>query len=457
MRFLPGRQHSVSKYGDLAQGIIDSIHRGDYRRGDTLPSLRQLVQQYGVGLNTARRTYYELERLGYVEARPRSGYVVAAAAEGLGEATGAALGAPFIHPALYDTRPLNHAFIAAMRYYAQALAEPALAGLPALRRQVVQQAYGEGWEVHADEVLVTCGGMEALSLAVAAVTYGVARPQVAVLLPAFPGLLGCLAEQGVTVLPLVLAADGSVDTTACEAALAQGQVQALALMSAYGHPHGRSLPAATQARLMALACQYDIAIIEDDAYRWLGFDDSVPLPMKAADADGRVLLCGTFSKSLAPGYRVGWLLPGRYGERARRLKLAQTLASPLPNQLALAELLAGGRHQASLRRLRQQLAQRVGALEACLRPTLPAGVVLHAAQGGYFVWLSGVPADCVQLAAQAQRLDIQLAPGTLCQPDAAGRHALRLNASYFEASQQPALDWLVRAMRRPAEQAPATA
>lgn len=441
----------MSKYGDLAQGIIDSIHRGDYRRGDTLPSLRQLVQQYGVGLNTARRTYYELERLGYVEARPRSGYVVAAAADNLGEPGGAALGAPFIHPALYDTRPLNHAFIAAMRHYAQALAEPALAGLPALRRQIVQQAYSEGWEVHADEVLITCGGMEALSLAIAAVTQGVAQAQVAVLLPAFPGLLGGLAEQGVAILPLVLAADGSVDTAPLQLALAQGQVQALALMSAYGHPHGRCLPAATRRQLLALAEQYDIAIIEDDAYRCLGFAEPVPLPMKAEDRGGRVLLCGTFSKSLAPGYRVGWLLPGRYGERARRLKLAQTLASPLPNQLALAELLAGGRHQAGLRRLRQQLAQRVGELEARLRPTLPPGVQLHSAEGAYFVWLSHIPADCVQLAADAQRRDIQLAPGTLCQPDAAGRHALRLNASYFDASQQPALDWLARAMRRPAD------
>ena len=441
----------MSKYGDLAQGIIDSIHRGDYRRGDTLPSLRQLVQQYGVGLNTARRTYYELERLGYVEARPRSGYVVAAAADGLGEAGGAALGAPFIQPALYDTRPLNHAFIAAMRHYAQALAEPALAGLPALRRQIVQQAYSEGWEVHADEVLVTCGGMEALSLAIAAVTHGVARPQVAVLLPAFPGLLGGLAEQGVAMLPLVLAADGSVDTRRLQQALESGEVQALALMSAYGHPHGRSLPPATRRQLLALAQQYDIAVIEDDAYRWLGFDEQMPLPLKADDRDGRVLLCGTFSKSLAPGYRVGWLLPGRYGERARRLKLAQTLASPLPNQLALAERLAGGRHQAGLRRLRQQLAQRVGELEARLRPTLPAGVQLQPAEGGYFVWLSGIPADCVQLAADAQRLDIQLAPGTVCQPDEAGRHALRLNASYFDVSQQPALDWLARAMRRPAD------
>ena len=438
----------MSKYGELVQRIISSIRHGDYQRGDTLPSLRQLVQQYGVGLNTARRTYYELEKLGYVVAQPRRGYVVAADAGGGSDSLAAPLGAPFIHPALYDTRPLTHAFIGAMRHYAQALAEPALAGMPALRRQIAQQAYAEGWEVHADEVLITCGGMEALSLAVAAVTHGVAQPQVAVLQPAFPGLLGGLAEQGVAVLPLVLAADGSVATAELEQALSQRRVQAIALMSAYCHPHGRSLLPATRQRLLGLAQRYDVPVIEDDAYRLLGFDGTVPLPMKADDRDGRILLCGTFSKSMAPGYRVGWLLPGRYGELVRRLKLAQTLASPLPNQLALAELLSGGRYLPGLRRLRQQLADKVGQLETLLRPTLPDGASLQSAEGGYFVWLRDVPADCVQLAATAQRHAIQLAPGTLCQPDAAGRHALRLNASYFAPDQQPALDWLARAMRR---------
>lgn len=441
----------MSKYGQLVQGIIHAIERGDYRRGDALPSLRQLVQQHAVSLNTARRAYYELERLGFAEAQPRRGYVVAAGASvgGAGDKLAAPLGAPFPHPALYDTRALSHAFIGAMRHYHDALAEPALAGLPALRRQLAREAAAEGWELHADEVLITCGGMEALSLAIAAVTHGVVRPTLAVLLPAFPGLLGWLAEHHVRLLPLQLAADGSVDTTALEAALARGEVQGIALMSAFAHPHGRSLPAATRQQLLALAARFDVALIEDDAYRQLGFGDTMPLPLRAEDHAGRVLLCGTFSKSLAPGYRVGWLLPGRYAELARRLKLAQTLASPLPNQLALAELLAGGRHLPGLRRLRQQLASRVQALEAALRPTLPAGCVLPPAEGGYFVWLQHLPADCEQLAAQAQQHGIQLAAGTLCQPGEAGRHALRLNASYFDAaSQQPALDWLARAWRR---------
>lgn len=176
----------MSKYGTIVQHVIDSIEHGSYQAGDALPSLRQLVAQHAVSLNTARRAYYELERLGYVEAHARSGYVVAAGALHGADRLAAPLGAPFIDTALYDTRPLTHAFIGAMRRYDQALAEPALAGLPALRRQIAQQAHAEGWRLQADDVLVTCGGMEALSLAIAAVTHGIADPCVAVLLPAFP-------------------------------------------------------------------------------------------------------------------------------------------------------------------------------------------------------------------------------------------------------------------------------
>lgn len=438
----------MSKYGTIVQHIIDSIEHGSYQAGDALPSLRQLVQQQQVSLNTARRAYYELERLGYVEAHDRSGYVVAAGAVHGADRLAAPLGAPFIHPALYDTRPLTHAFVAAMRRYDEALAEPALAGLPVLRRQIAQQAHAEGWRLQADDVLVTCGGMEALSLAIAAVTHGIADPCVAVLLPAFPGLLGWLAEHGVRVLPLPVDGDGVLDSAALQQALAAGQVHAIALMTAYCHPHGRSLPLATQQQLLALAQQHDVALIEDDAYRHLGFAEQVPLPLKAQDTDGRVLLCATFSKSLAPGYRVGWLAPGRYAETVRRLKLAHTLASPLPNQMALAELLAGGRHLPLLARLRQQLAQKVAALEQALRQRLPAQIDIRPAEGGYFVWLEQLPCDTVQLAAQAEREGIVLAPGSLCLPGDAGRRALRLNASYFDPlRQQAALDWLARALR----------
>ncbi|MBV8647151.1 PLP-dependent aminotransferase family protein [Paludibacterium sp.] len=447
----------MSKYGALVQHLIHSIEHGDYLAGEAIPSLRHSQQRFAISMNTARRAYEELERLGYIEARPRSGYVVAPGATGSSDALAAPLGAPFINPQLLDTRALTHAFFHAMRHYQQVLAEPALAGLPALRRQIARLAHDEGWEAHADEVLVTCGGMEALSLAISAVTQGRAAPGVAVLLPAFPGLLSRLAEQGVRVWPFTLQADGLPAWGEIETALADGQIQAIALMSAYGHPHGQALGPAARQAILAQAERYDVAIIEDDAYRWLGFDGKTLLPLKAADRAGRVLLCATFSKTLTPGYRLGWLLPGRYADRCRRLKLAQTLASPLPNQMALAELLAQGRQQPLLEALTTRLAVKVRALESLLAAGLP-GQHVTPAQGGYFVWLYDLPVDTSSLAAEAQRHGMQLAPGYWCQPGEAGRHALRLNASYYDPAQQAdAFDWLLRALSSSAVKASAAA
>ena len=439
----------MSKYGTIVQSIIDSIRHGSFQPGDSLPSLRQQVQLHQVSLNTARRAYYELERLGHVEAHPRSGYVVAAGGAQAVEPISAPLGEPFIQPVLYDIRPLTRAFVSAMRRYDQALAEPGMAGLPALRRQIAQQAHAEGWSLQADEVLITCGGMEALSLAIAAATHGITDPCVAVLMPTFPGLLGWLSAHGMRVLPVLTNEHDEIDDEPLRQELAAGQVHAIALMTAYCHPHGRNLSVTSQQKLLRLAQQFDIALIEDDAYRHLGFADTVPLPLKAQDHDGRVLLCATFSKSLAPGYRVGWLAPGRYATIVQRLKLAQTLTSPLPNQLALAELLAGGRHLPQLARLREHLADKVGALEAALRQRLPSQTRLASAEGGYFVWLSGLPCDSISLTAAAAKAGIVLAPGTLCWPGEAGQRALRLNASYFDANrQQAALDWLARALHQ---------
>lgn len=200
-------------------------------------------------------------------------------------------------------------------------------------------------------------------------------------------------------------------------------------------------------QLLALSERYDVPLIEDDAYRWLGFSGDIPSPLKAQDRAGRILLCGTFSKSLSPGYRVGWLLPGRYAAIAARLKTSHTLASPLPNQLALAELLAGNRYRPALARLTAGLGQRVRRLEADLAEVgLP---VPQTAEGGCFIWLPGLPAPVTQLATGSGHPALHFTPGNACHPGLAGAHALRLNASFYQPAQQrPALEALALRLRR---------
>jgi DNA-binding transcriptional MocR family regulator len=172
--------------------------------------------------------------------------------------------------------------------------------------------------------------------------------------------------------------------------------------------------------------------------------------LKALDRSGLVLYCSGFSKSLAPGYRVGWLVAGRWHEAALQLKQTQTLASPLPSQLALAELLASHGDEAALASLRAALAERLVAMREGLSAALPAGGSLRRPAGGYFLWLE-LPAgvDVARLQQAALAVGIHFAPGDFCYPAGAGAPALRLNASYYQPGAQDALlTWLAAEIAR---------
>jgi DNA-binding transcriptional MocR family regulator len=438
---------TMLKFAALVQFFVSAIEHGSYRPGDALPSLRAVCASHGVSMNTSKRAYYELERLGYVEALPRAGFrVIAAGPTAALQTPAAAWGSPFVNPALFDSQALGRAAAKVMRQYPDALARHEPLGLDTLRRQIARRYLAQGVALDWDRLLITCGAMEALMLAVQAVTLGQAAPRLALVTPAFPGLLGLLAQHGIATLDLPSDADGGFDLALLEWEAAAGALNGVVVMPNFQHPTGQCLPSAQRQALLALSRRYQLPIIEDDTYRELYFGRAAPLPLKAEDTDGLVLSCCSFSKSLAPGYRVGWLAPGRFYQAVSALKLSHTLASPLPSQLALAELLAGAAHETALVRLRHSLAQRVAAMRAMLLPQLPAGAALSEPQGGYFLWLT-LPAGCdlARLQAAAQARGVHFAAGALCYPDGAGPAALRLNASYFDAATQgEALAWLAR-------------
>jgi DNA-binding transcriptional MocR family regulator len=166
-------------------------------------------------------------------------------------------------------------------------------------------------------------------------------------------------------------------------------------------------------RLVRLLERNDLPLIEDDAYGELVFDGR-PRPAKAFDRDGRVLLCGSVSKTLAPGYRVGWAAPGRYQEEVERLKFASTLASPTLPQMAVAEFLASGGYDKHLRRLRRVLSGRVERFREAIAERFPDGTRVSAPMGGFVLWAE-LPAGVDALVLQERALDrgIAVAPGPI--------------------------------------------
>ena len=110
----------------------------------------------------------------------------------------------------------------------------------------------------------------------------------------------------------------------------------------FDNPSGVLMNYETRVRLMALIERYDLPLIEDDVFGDLAWDNSRPSTLKALDRHGRVLLCSSISKTIAAGYRVGWIVHGRYAERISRLKLSQSVATSSLEQMAVAEYLSAG-------------------------------------------------------------------------------------------------------------------
>jgi DNA-binding transcriptional MocR family regulator len=188
------------------------------------------------------------------------------------------------------------------------------------------------------------------------------------------------------------------------------------------------MPEPKKEELVALLRRHGVPLIEDDVYAELHLGPRPTRPAKAFDRDGDVLHCSSFSKTLAPGYRIGWVVAGRRAEALRRLKLTTSLASPFPTQAALADYLEHGGFDRHLRRLREALALQRSSLLRALYRHFPKGTRATSPLGGYFVWVE-LPegADALALHAAALEHGISVAPGPMFSAHRGFRRCIRLN------------------------------
>jgi DNA-binding transcriptional MocR family regulator len=213
-------------------------------------------------------------------------------------------------------------------------------------------------------------------------------------------------------------------------------------MSNFQNPLGCTLSSAKKSRLVAILQNHGVAVIEDDVYGELYFGAERPMPLKASENRSQILHCSSFSKCLAPGFRVGWVAAGAYAEHIQRLQLMSTLSASVPVQLALADFLqkggAPGRYDTHLRRLRRQLEQRMMSMINAITDAFPACVSISQPEGGYFLWLDlGEKVDAARVYRRALTQGVSIAPGTMFAVDDRYRHCIRINTS-FEWSPQTA-------------------
>jgi DNA-binding transcriptional MocR family regulator len=297
-----------------------------------------------------------------------------------------------------------------------------------LRQQVAKRYAVHGICVDPGDIVITSGAMEALNLSLAAAT----RPGDVVALesPAFYGALQAADRLGLKVLQLPTDPVDGIDLDALAAAIARRAVKACWLMPNLQNPLGATMPVDKRRALVRLLARHGVPLVEDDAYAELRFGDPLP-PAKAFDTEGLVMHCGSFSKSLAPGYRVGWCLPGRLRQAVERAKLTTSIATSVPAQEGIAEYLRQGGYDRHLRRLRRTFAANQARFRAAIEAHFPRATRVLEPEGGYFLWVELPPrCDAMALHARAVREGISLAPGPMFTATRAFGHAVRLNCGH---------------------------
>ncbi|HHM05090.1 MAG TPA: PLP-dependent aminotransferase family protein [Gammaproteobacteria bacterium] len=444
-------------YQRIARDMRQAIGSGVYPPGQRLPSVRQLARQYRVSLSTAILAYRNLEAAGWLEARPKSGHFARAAprpprapepaptasataprdvsvgalAMALVDETRAGeltrLGAAVPEADLLPLSALaRHLAGTARRRWQAPASYEATRGNPLLRAQIARLMRDAGCNVLPEEVLVTNGCMEALSLALLAV----ARPgeTVAVESPTYFGVLQVIEALGMRALEIATHPRTGIEPDALEQALAGHNIRACVLMPGFHNPLGACMPAAHKRRVVALLAARGVPLIEDDVYGALSFASPRPPAAKAFDEDANIIYCASFSKTIAPAYRIGWAVPGRHLERMVYLKFLRNLSTATPTQLALADFLADGGFQRHLRRAVPRYRQRLEQIYHAIDRHFPPGTRYTQPEGGFLLWLE-LPAsvDSVQLHREALSDNIAVTPGLIFSPAGQYRHHLRLS------------------------------
>ena len=441
---------------DLLAGIIgERIEQGLYTRGQRLPSVRTLSQEHEVSISTVQQAYRVLEERQLIEARPKSGYFVSQQHD---QAALPAMSRPAQRPVEISQWDLVLKLLRAdpadgmvhlgigmpdisaptLRPLMKALSHIALqpdlrgmsygdiCGAPVLREQIARLLVDSGNLLSWEDIMITSGCHEALSIAI----HALCQPGdiVAVDSPSFHGVTQTLKAFDIKALEIPTDPVTGISLEALELALEQWPIKAIQVTPNCNNPLGYIMPDNHKQALLILAQRYDTPIIEDDVYGDLAYRYPRPMTIKSLDEDGRVLLCSSFSKTLAPGLRIGWIAPGRYMEQAMHMKYISTGATALQPQLAVAEFVRKGGYQKHLRRMRAHYQHNCDIMTGWIKAYFPPETRVSRPQGSFLLWIElPMHFDSLRLNRQLDQLGVQIAVGPIFSASGKYRHCMRLS------------------------------
>jgi DNA-binding transcriptional MocR family regulator len=444
-------------YQRVADRIEGLIRGGTLRPGERIPSVRKLGKQLSVSVSTVLEAYRLLEDRGFVEARPQSGYYVRALplappqvdkTESCETPTTLEVGDLVLRIVREASRPdlvplgaavpsseflptarLNRLLAQVVRRDPEgSQSYDTVNGLSELRVQIARRSLEAGCSLRPEDVITTAGAQEAIQLALRAVT----RPgdTVAIESPTYYGLLEALESLYLNVIEIATDPRDGIVLEDLADVLQRETLAAVVLVANYGNPLGHCMPDDRKQQLLDLLEDEGVPLIEDDAYGDLNFGPVRPKAIKAFDKRGHVLLCSSLSKTLAPGYRIGWIVPGRYKATVERLKFSATIATATPTQMAVAEYLRSSGFDRYLRGLRRTYRDLVGRMAWAVGEAFPAGTRVTHPSGGHVLWVELPEAvDSIRLHEDALVEGISIAPGPVFSATGRYRNFIRINCA----------------------------
>ena len=444
----------------LYQQVIDFIEQqyaqGLIRAGDKLPSLRKLSRQFEISVPTVKQAYLELERRGQIQARPQSGYYLKAqTAKKLLPMRSKWMGAnpvevncrsliEQVYEAIHlpdsvalgisnpiNVQPPDKTLARLMRKVLSQVSEKAVSygpanGDPKLRMQLAYRYQEQGVQVAYDDIVITCGAQEAISIALQCVAQK--GDVIAVESPCYFGIIELIESLGMKAVEIYTCPEDGVCLEELESSITEYGIKACVFSTAINNPLGSIMPEHRRQQLVELIEKHQIPLIEDDVYGDLYFHSEKPKPAQLYSKQGLVMTCSSFSKTAAPGYRIGYLLPGKYEEQAKRFKRAQSCSTAMLPQWTITEYILSGDYDRHLSTLRKKLMYNCERMRCAIAKYFPADVCISQPQGGSVLWLRcSSKINTSDFFNQAIEQGVSFAPGAIFSPSGKYGNYMRLS------------------------------
>lgn len=443
-------------YESISQQLRNQINSGSYAAGERLPSVRRLSQVFGVSINTVLQCFRQLETDGYIQVRPRSGVFVRDILpfpESVNSVTQfpllpveVSLSEEILHYMEPHTeKSLVHFGVALpaseimpvdriLRTLREVTRKQSLTcwnymhphGHEAFTHQLARRSLSYPVPIKQSDLVITNGCMEGVQLALRAVTRR--GDTVAVETPTYYGALVALEVMQRKALEIPTHYQDGICLYSLEQAFKRGQVSACLVSCNAQNPLGFTMSAERKQRLVSLATRYAIPLIENDIWGDTVYTGDM-LPAKAYDETGMVIYCNSFSKTLMPGIRLGWVAPGRFHHRLLELKQISSITAASAPQLLMGRLMESGFYAQHLRHLRCQLERQTTETAQAVLDAFPAGTQTTLPTGGCVLWVS-LPRgmDTRPLFDDALAKGIHIFPGSVFSPGVRHLDYLRLSA-----------------------------